>query len=306
MLWLLEDPESVQFEALLPVLPGITPSRRERALSMRLESPRVQTILAELLLRHALLEEYGLTELPRVETGEKGKPFFPERPQLHFNLSHCNAALACALDSTPVGVDVESYGHLLPSARRSSAKGTADRRDGTLPSANGTAHRRDGTLPSANGTAHRRDGTLPSANGTADRRDGTLPSAKGAADCRDGTLPSANGTAHRRDGTLPSASSDPALFRVLSDPERQWVLAGESPQEQDRRFTSLWTCKEAYGKARGLGILYELSATEFAPALPQWSQYGHCFQQGREAAWAWTLCAQAPLTVKRVSLQDIL
>ena len=250
MLWLLEDPESVQFEALLPVLPGITPSRRERALSMRLESPRVQTILAELLLRHALLEEYGLTELPRVETGEKGKPFFPERPQLHFNLSHCNAALACALDSTPVGVDVESYGHLLPSARRSSAKGTADRRDGTLPSANGTAH--------------------------------------------------------RRDGTLPSASSDPALFRVLSDPERQWVLAGESPQEQDRRFTSLWTCKEAYGKARGLGILYELSATEFAPALPQWSQYGHCFQQGREAAWAWTLCAQAPLTVKRVSLQDIL
>ena len=106
MLWLLEDPESVQFEALLPVLPRITPSRRERALSMRLESPRVQTILAELLLRHALLEEYGLTELPRVETGEKGKPFFPERPQLHFNLSHCNAALACALDSTPVGVDV--------------------------------------------------------------------------------------------------------------------------------------------------------------------------------------------------------
>lgn len=42
---------------------------------------------------------YGRTEL--------GKPYLKEYPQLHFNLSHCPACVACAIGPEPVGVDVE-------------------------------------------------------------------------------------------------------------------------------------------------------------------------------------------------------
>ena len=109
MLWLLENMETFTFEALEPLLPRISESRRSRVLSMKQESTRVQSVLAELLLRRALREEYGLGELPKIDTGEKGKPFFPDHPEIHFNLSHCKYAVACALDSAPVGVDVQEY-----------------------------------------------------------------------------------------------------------------------------------------------------------------------------------------------------
>ena len=38
--------------------------------------------------------------------------------QLHFNLSHCRQAIACALSENPVGVDVESIGRYSESLAR--------------------------------------------------------------------------------------------------------------------------------------------------------------------------------------------
>jgi len=219
MLWLLENLETFTFEALEPLLPRISESRRSRVLSMKQESTRVQSVLAELLLRRALREEFGLTELPKIETGEKGKPFFPDHPEIHFNLSHCKYAVACALDRAPVGVDAEALGRLLrPGAQPVSETGDPK------------------TSP-----ARRGGGPPPRAVEGSPRRQS--PFGKG--------------------NQLPSPSSEPLLLRVLSEAERAWVLAGESPAEQDRRFTAVWTCKEAWGKAQGLGILYDLKSTCF-------------------------------------------
>ena len=65
-------------------------------------------MLAFLLLRYALYKEYAITEMPGIETDENGKPFFVNHV-CHFNLSHCDTAVACALDSAPVGVDVQDF-----------------------------------------------------------------------------------------------------------------------------------------------------------------------------------------------------
>lgn len=59
------------------------------------------------LLALVLKQVYGTEELPRVEREPEGKPFFPERRDICFNLSHSHGAVACAVHDAPVGVDIE-------------------------------------------------------------------------------------------------------------------------------------------------------------------------------------------------------
>ncbi len=76
------------------VYAALGPSGEERALARR-------------LLAEALARERGLTGLPAIAAGANGKPFFPDRPDLQFNLSHSHGAAVCALHHLPIGVDVE-------------------------------------------------------------------------------------------------------------------------------------------------------------------------------------------------------
>ena len=59
------------------------------------------------LLAELLAAEYGLPGLPELERQEGGKPFFPRRPELHFNLSHSGDLALCGAGAAPLGVDIE-------------------------------------------------------------------------------------------------------------------------------------------------------------------------------------------------------
>lgn len=59
------------------------------------------------LLAYATRQARNLYTLPAISRTEQGKPFFPDFPQLHFNLSHSGSFALCALDDSPVGVDIE-------------------------------------------------------------------------------------------------------------------------------------------------------------------------------------------------------
>lgn len=218
MLWILEHIDQLNTDCVLSLLPRISEARRVRLRSVTHVPTRVRSVLAELLLRYALRDEYGLTELPRIETGKKGKPFFPDRPDLQFSLSHCETAVACALDCTPIGVDVQELRSV----------------------------------------------------------------------CRDKHCLSA-----------------PPIYRVLSEKERAWVEAGESPDEQDRRFIAVWTCKEAWGKTLGVGILYDLKSTCFLPDKGTWKQYDTFFQHFSHEKYELTLCSRDPLLCKSISFEEI-
>jgi len=61
---------------------------------------------ARRLLARAVLLEYGLRGL-RIEKTRFGKPFFPDRPDIHFSVSHTDGAVLCAVSSGPVGCDVQ-------------------------------------------------------------------------------------------------------------------------------------------------------------------------------------------------------
>ncbi len=97
----------------LPVLPAnwqqyLPQWRIEKALAYKQEKDRITSVLAFLLLRFALFKEYNMVLMPQLEIDENGKPFDVNK-KYHFNLSHCDTAVACALHYTPVGVDVQDF-----------------------------------------------------------------------------------------------------------------------------------------------------------------------------------------------------
>lgn len=60
------------------------------------------------LLASLLPKAGGVEPLPSVARTERGKPYFPDLPHLHFSLSHSEGLSLCALrEGGPVGADVE-------------------------------------------------------------------------------------------------------------------------------------------------------------------------------------------------------
>lgn len=78
--------------------------------------------LAYRLLALAVEQTFGLPELPEIAQEAGGKPFFPGRPDICFNLSHSHGAAVCAVHNRPLGIDVEK----LRSAPKRLANGMED------------------------------------------------------------------------------------------------------------------------------------------------------------------------------------
>lgn len=62
---------------------------------------------AHALLERAVERAWGWKALPEVARLPGGKPFFPDCPDRHFNLSHSGPLALCALADRPVGADIE-------------------------------------------------------------------------------------------------------------------------------------------------------------------------------------------------------
>lgn len=99
-------------ELLMGLLP---PERRERLLRLRPEEKRREPLCAYLTLCMALRERYGWKKLPEIALTELGKPYFPEHPDVHFNISHTTGAVLVGVSGEPVGVDIEK---IRPVSRR--------------------------------------------------------------------------------------------------------------------------------------------------------------------------------------------
>lgn len=59
------------------------------------------------LLAELLWDEAGVAPLPEMSRTAKGKPYFPQYPDLHFSLSHSGELSLCALSEKEVGCDIE-------------------------------------------------------------------------------------------------------------------------------------------------------------------------------------------------------
>lgn len=118
VIYLVDEATELRGNAYSRALTALPPERRARAERCVHEEDRQRIVVAWLLLRHALHEECGLTDVPHLVYGERGKPSFTgayatdgqqaARPLPHFNLSHSGRYVACVLAPVEVGIDVQA------------------------------------------------------------------------------------------------------------------------------------------------------------------------------------------------------
>jgi len=102
--------DDVCIEAELPeALAGIPEWRRRQALAFRHDLDRYLCARAFLCLQELVERECGVAQLPEFAYTPMGKPYLAEYPAVHFSISHCRKAIACAVNDAPVGIDVEPF-----------------------------------------------------------------------------------------------------------------------------------------------------------------------------------------------------
>ena len=84
--------------------------RKDKMLAYKLFKGKIQSVLAYLLLIHALREEGIFVDMPEFYYGEHNKPYLKNYPGYYFSFSHCKNAVCCALSHEEIGVDIEEIG----------------------------------------------------------------------------------------------------------------------------------------------------------------------------------------------------
>ena len=107
-IYLNQNPQALDLDAAME---QVCEQRHRYALRYRKKSDQRLCLAAWLLLKRALREEFGIEEDPVFRYTEQGKPLLCGHEDIHFNLSHCDEAVACAVSHNPVGIDVETYHH---------------------------------------------------------------------------------------------------------------------------------------------------------------------------------------------------
>lgn len=105
-----EDIQHISNEELSKALSLLPEWRREKALRFKFTLGQVECAFSYLMLCDLLREEYGINSQPHFLIGEHGKPTLQEHPEIHFNISHCKNAIAVAVSTEPIGIDVECIG----------------------------------------------------------------------------------------------------------------------------------------------------------------------------------------------------
>ena len=90
-------------ERALQVLPE---ARRDRAMRYRKKVDLWNCVLAYLMLQYALRKFNGIVPF-KIALEPNGKPYLPDYPNVHFNISHCKRGCVVAVADYPVGVDIQ-------------------------------------------------------------------------------------------------------------------------------------------------------------------------------------------------------
>ena len=87
----------------------LSKARKDKADHFAFRKDRNLSLGAGLLLNYALCA-YGLREEKMLYGAWKNrKPFFPNNPDIHFNLSHSGSMAICAVSEAEVGCDIEQF-----------------------------------------------------------------------------------------------------------------------------------------------------------------------------------------------------
>lgn len=100
--------ENVTKETVEKLLPFVAVDKQARIRRFYKWVDSLRSLFADLLIRHIIIHKTNLkNEDITFSTNAYGKPSLNFPDDLHFNLSHSGNWVVCAVDASPVGIDVE-------------------------------------------------------------------------------------------------------------------------------------------------------------------------------------------------------
>lgn len=88
---------------LAVVIKAVSKQRREKAERLKTPDAKALAVGAEMLLKKAVEQVYGIYEPLEIKVGADGKPLLTDYPEIFFNLSHSGHYVVCGLGARPVG-----------------------------------------------------------------------------------------------------------------------------------------------------------------------------------------------------------
>ena len=102
-----------------------SPQRQERANACLRREDKLRCIASDALTRYALRQMSERNDLT-VSVNKYGKPYIPDAPDFHFNLSHSGRWVVIAYGGSPVGIDVQQLRSDAPIEKLTRRHFTAD------------------------------------------------------------------------------------------------------------------------------------------------------------------------------------
>ena len=85
----------------------ITDEKKERINKMRFEDDKKRSVVGEMLIKKEVSHITGVSaESITIKTTPNRKPYI-ENSVIHFNISHCEDWVVCAIHNNPIGIDIE-------------------------------------------------------------------------------------------------------------------------------------------------------------------------------------------------------
>lgn len=85
-----------------------SPSEKQhRILCQRIKQNADNMLVGAALARLMLWKNFHVPPTAKIAYGAYGKPYLPDYPHAHFNISHSGQYVACAVCERPVGLDIQ-------------------------------------------------------------------------------------------------------------------------------------------------------------------------------------------------------
>ncbi len=108
ILRLVKIPKPIEEQTFRFLLQFSPPEKQERILRQRVKQNADVMVVGAALAKHMLFRIFSIPlSKQRIAYGPYGKPYRPDSPNAHFNISHSGQYVACAVSDRPVGVDVQ-------------------------------------------------------------------------------------------------------------------------------------------------------------------------------------------------------
>ncbi|MGF9964764.1 4'-phosphopantetheinyl transferase family protein [Bacillus rhizoplanae] len=100
----MEKETFINWERLLPY---ISEERRARISLRKTYEDIMREIVCDVLVQHIVYKKYGIENMIEWDRTSYGKPYIQKLPSFQFSLSHAGEWVVCAVDTEPIGIDIE-------------------------------------------------------------------------------------------------------------------------------------------------------------------------------------------------------